>query len=97
MDEQQHLENKIQEELFRLKLYRNMSEIQEYQKSTIINKPITTQVEYYSPDDIKQILDRTAKFTKNNLSWYFFYSFDIIVYNKNVQKLIGILINVFHC
>ena len=69
MEDQRNLGNHIQEELFRLKLYRNMTEIKEYQQSTIINTPIIkNQIEYYSPDDIKQILERTAQFTKTNLS-----------------------------
>ncbi|CAM4758617.1 unnamed protein product [Rotaria magnacalcarata] len=64
MEEQRSLSNDIQEELFRLKLYRNRTEIKEYQQSTTIDTPVRNQIEYYSPDDIKQILDRTAKFTK---------------------------------
>jgi hypothetical protein len=68
VEDQRNLSNNIQEELFRLKLYRNMIEIKEYQQSTVINPPKTSQIEYYSPDDIKQILDRTAQFTKTNSS-----------------------------
>jgi hypothetical protein len=68
VEDQRNLSNNIQEELFRLKLYRNMIEIKEYQQSTVINSPKTSQIEYYSPDDIKQILDRTAQFTKTNSS-----------------------------
>lgn len=69
IEDQHNLESHIQEELFRLKLYRNMTEIKEYQQSTTVNKPIIkNQMEYYSPDDIKQILERTAQFTKKNLS-----------------------------
>ncbi len=69
IEDQRNLGNHIQEELFRLKLYRNRNEIKEYQQSTTINTPIIkNQIEYYSPDDIKQILERTAQFTKTNLS-----------------------------
>jgi hypothetical protein len=69
IEDQRNLGNHIQEELFRLKLYRNRNEIKEYQQSTIINTPIIkNQIEYYSPDDIKQILERTAQFTKTNSS-----------------------------
>jgi hypothetical protein len=69
IEDQRNLGNHIQEELFRLKLYRNMTEIKEYQQSTTINTSIKkNQIEYYSPDDIKQILERTAQFTKTNLS-----------------------------
>jgi hypothetical protein len=69
IEDQRNLGNHIQEELFRLKLYRNRNEIKEYQQSTTINTPIIkNQIEYYSPDDIKQILERTAQFTKTNSS-----------------------------
>ncbi|CAF2348522.1 unnamed protein product [Rotaria sp. Silwood2] len=68
IEDQRNLANDIQEELFRLKLYRNRIEIKEYQQSTTINTPIKNQVDYYSPDDIKQILDRTAKFTRTHSS-----------------------------
>jgi len=70
IEDQRNLGNHIQEELFRLKLYRNRNEIKDYQQSTTtINTPIIkNQIEYYSPDDIKQILERTAQFTKTNLS-----------------------------
>lgn len=67
-EDQRHLANSIQDELFQLKLYRNMAEIKEYQQSTTMHKPVINKVEYYSPDDIKQILDRTAKFTKTDSS-----------------------------
>ena len=43
-------------------------EIQEYQQSKISNKSAINQSEYYSPDDIKQILDRTAQFTRMHSS-----------------------------
>ncbi|CAF5192762.1 unnamed protein product, partial [Rotaria magnacalcarata] len=39
MEEQRSLSNDIQEELFRLKLYRNRTEIKEYQQSTTIDTP----------------------------------------------------------
>lgn len=68
IEEQRSLANDVQQELFRLKLYRNMIEIKEYQQSTPVDKTVQSQVEYYSPDDIKQILDRTAKFTKSSSS-----------------------------
>lgn len=68
IEEQRSLANDVQQELFRLKLYRNMIEIKEYQQSTPVDKTVKSQVEYYSPDDIKQILDRTAKFTKSSSS-----------------------------
>lgn len=69
IEDQHNLENHIQEELFRLKLYRNMIEIKEYQQTQPINKIIkSNHIEYYSPDDIKQILEKTAKFTQTNLS-----------------------------
>lgn len=69
LEDERNLGNHIQEELFRLKLYRNMTEIKEYQQSTTASTPVTkTSVEYYSPDDIKQILERTAQFTKTNSS-----------------------------
>jgi hypothetical protein len=69
LEDQHHLGNHIQEELFRLKLYRNMTEIKEYQQSTITNTPvINNHREYYSPDDIKQLLQRTAQFTKTHSS-----------------------------
>jgi len=69
MEDQRNLGNHIQEELFRLKLYRNMTEIKEYQQSTTINTPrIKNSIEYYSPDDIKQILERTAQFTRTKSS-----------------------------
>lgn len=68
-EEQRKLENHIQEELFQLKLYRNRTEIEEYQqakvKSSASAKP---SMEYYSPDDIKKILERTAQFTRLNSS-----------------------------
>lgn len=64
-EEQRHLENQIQQELFQLKLYRNRTEIEEYQQSTIRTPSITkTSMEYYSPEDIKQILEQTAQFTR---------------------------------
>jgi hypothetical protein len=66
--DQRNLADNIQEELFRLKLFTNMIEIKEYQQSAIINTPVTDKIEYYSPDDIKQILDRTAQFTRKNSS-----------------------------
>ncbi len=66
--DQRNLADNIQEELFRLKLFTNMIEIKEYQQSAIINTPVTDQIEYYSQDDIKQILDRTAQFTRKNSS-----------------------------
>ena len=68
-DEQRKLENHIQEELFQLKLYRNRTEIEEYQQSR--SKPTSSakpSMEYYSPDDIKQLLERTAQFTRMNAS-----------------------------
>ncbi len=69
IEDQRNLGNHIQEELFRLKLYRNMTEIKDYQQSTTINPSVTkNQIEYYSPDDIKQILERTAQFTRTNSS-----------------------------
>jgi hypothetical protein len=64
MEDQRTLSSNIQEELFRLKLYTNMIEIKEYQQSPIRNIIETNPIEYYSPDDIKQILDRTAQFTR---------------------------------
>ncbi|CAF3576240.1 unnamed protein product [Adineta steineri] len=67
-EEQRNLANSIQEELFRLKLFSNMNQIKDYQQSTTINPPITNQIEYYSPDDIKQILERTAQFTRTQSS-----------------------------
>ena len=64
-EEQRHLESHIREELFRLKLYRNRTEIEEFQQSTNRMASVTkTSMEYYSPDDIKQILERTAQFTR---------------------------------
>jgi len=66
--DQRNLADNIQEELFRLKLFTNMIEIKEYQQSAIIHTPVTDKIEYYSPDDIKQILDRTAQFTRTNSS-----------------------------
>ena len=68
IEDQRHLANDIQKELFRLKLYRNMIEIEEYQQSPLVRTSVTNQIEYYSPDDIKQILDRIAQFTRTNSS-----------------------------
>ncbi|UJR27540.1 hypothetical protein I4U23_008822 [Adineta vaga] len=68
MEDQRNLETNVQEELFRLKLFTNMMEIQEYQQSTVISTPVTNSIEYYSPDDIKQLLDRTAQFTRTESS-----------------------------
>ena len=70
LEDQRNLGNRIQEELFRLKLYRNMTEIKEYQQSPTTNNTARTKdsIEYYSPDDIKQLLERTAHFTRTNSS-----------------------------
>ncbi len=69
LEDQRNLGNQIQEELFQLKLYRNITEIKEYQQSKTINTPrMKESIEYYSPDDIKQILERTAQFTRTNSS-----------------------------
>jgi hypothetical protein len=63
-DQQRQLAANIQDELFRLKLYRNRMEINEYQQSTILNSTVTNSIESYTPDDIQQLLQRTAKFTR---------------------------------
>ena len=62
-EDQHNLSANIQEELFRLKLYRNRMEISDYQQSPILTSTVTHSTDYYSPDDIRQILDRTARFT----------------------------------
>ncbi|CAF0804038.1 unnamed protein product [Adineta ricciae] len=68
IEEQRNLANNIQQELFRLKLFTNMMEIQDYQQSAMVSTPVTNSNEYYSPEDIKQILARTAKFTQSESS-----------------------------
>lgn len=63
-EEQRNLASNIQNELFRLKLFTNMLDIQEYQQSLNTSAPAASAAEYYSPDDIKQLLERTARFTR---------------------------------
>ena len=67
IENERQLAAKIQDELFRIKLYRNRMEIDQYQKSSISNRFESTNrsPEYYSPDDIQTILQRTAKFTRS--------------------------------
>ena len=67
-EDQHNLAANIQEELFRLKLYRNRMEISDYQQSPILTSTVTHPTDYYSPDDIRQILDRTARFTGTSSS-----------------------------
>lgn len=67
--EREHLEQHVQQELFRLRLYRNKSEIEKYQQSSL-KTPVKSQttVEYFSPEDIKQLLEKTARFTGTKFS-----------------------------
>lgn len=58
----------VQEELFRLKLYRNRMEISEYQQTslnqtTMVSSKSSSAISY-TPEEIQQILHSTAKFTR---------------------------------
>lgn len=66
-EQQRDLAKKVQQELFRIKLYRNRMDIDQYQQSSMSNptEPIVKSPKYYSPDDIKDILQNTAKFTRS--------------------------------
>lgn len=67
-DEEEQLAANVQEELFRLKLFRNRAEIKEYQRTPSQpqqqQRTTSSSTVSYTPDEIQKILQRTAQFTR---------------------------------